>query len=153
MLKKKTLFLHHIHFIYLVGQMGIITIWSISLFIWGHNNVVNMESQDCVPHFARRWKTMWYETCKLQQFVSFSINTWEPLLSILTYNLYRIFCFFLSFSLSLSLGNNIFLLFFSFLSLGNNTYISIKEHNIYIEPKFYKIKLLGKLVIQHGVRS
>ena len=94
MLKKKTLFLHHIHFIYLVGQIGIITIWSISLFIWGHNNVVNMESQDCVPHFARRWKTMWYETCKLQQFVSFSKNTWEPLLSILTYNLYRIFFFF-----------------------------------------------------------
>lgn len=28
-----------------------------------------------------------------------------------------------------------------------------KEHNIHYEPKYHKLKLLGKLVIQHGIRT
>ena len=30
--------------------------------------------------------------------------------------------------------------------------IFVKEHNMHIKPKFYKVKLLEKLVVQYGIR-
>ena len=29
----------------------------------------------------------------------------------------------------------------------------LKEHDIHIEPKSCKLKLLGKLIVQHGVKA
>ena len=29
----------------------------------------------------------------------------------------------------------------------------LKEHDMHIEPKSYKLKFLGKLVVQHGVKA
>ena len=37
--------------------------------------------------------------------------------------------------------------------MGPHIRYGVKKHEMYIEPKSYKFKLLGKLVIQHSIHK
>ena len=47
--------------------------------------------------------------------------------------------------------NSLFVFVSSHVGMGPHVRKSAKEHDMHIEPKFCKFKLLGKLVVQHSI--